>query len=76
MLEQKRYEEFMRVCRVWRHIKLLKRAGQGLSGKGVKSAPFGSCALECPACPHPEISVRPKEVDEGLQSPGADVLLV
>ena len=70
---QKRYEEFMRVCRLWRHLKLLKRAGIGLSVGGVDSAHPGSCALECPACPHPDISPRLNgSYDEGVYDDGSD----
>lgn len=55
----------MRVCRLWRHLKLLKRAGVGLSPDGVASAKPGSCAIACPACPNPVIALRPSGVSDG-----------
>lgn len=48
----------MRLCRLWRHLKLLKRAGIGLRCEGVASAQSGSCAIVCPACPNPVIAPR------------------
>lgn len=41
----------MRIVRLWRHLKLLKRAGTGMLVGGIASAQRGSCAVECPACP-------------------------
>ncbi|KAH8111809.1 hypothetical protein DFH11DRAFT_1546400 [Phellopilus nigrolimitatus] len=58
----RRYEEFMRVARLWRHLKMLKRAGVGLCPGGVAVAGPGSCAVECPACPHAE-TLRHREDD-------------
>lgn len=62
----------MRVSRLWRHVKLMKRAGVGLSPGGVKAASLGSCALECPACPDSNIAPRPAEVDEGVYPDSSD----
>ncbi|KAH8106480.1 hypothetical protein DFH11DRAFT_1549960 [Phellopilus nigrolimitatus] len=59
-----RYDEFMKTCRFWRHMKMLKRAGVAHLPGGVASAPLGSCAVECPACPHPEASPRPTNESE------------
>ncbi|KAI0693244.1 hypothetical protein C8T65DRAFT_711224 [Cerioporus squamosus] len=48
-----RYVSFLQMIRQWRHLKLLKRAGRGnVPGRAV-NVPPGSCAVECPACPHP-----------------------
>lgn len=47
---QKRYSEFLRVMRWWRHLKMLKRAGRGQVPDGPDSTPPGGLALECPAC--------------------------
>lgn len=67
----------MRVCRLWRHLKLLKRAGLHLTGKDVQLAPSGSCAIECPACPHPDVAPRPANIiEEGLHPAKGDVSLV
>lgn len=57
----------MRVSRLWRHLKLLKRAGIGLEPEGVASAQPGSCAIRCPACPDPIVAPRPPAVcDPGI----------
>ncbi|KLO10990.1 hypothetical protein SCHPADRAFT_831771 [Schizopora paradoxa] len=48
---KKRYDEFMRMIRVWKHLMLLKRGGIGMLPGDVNSASRGSCAVECPACP-------------------------
>lgn len=32
---------------------ILKRAGRAHATDGVASTEQGSCAVECPACPHP-----------------------
>lgn len=48
---QRKFEEFARVLRLWRHLKLLKRAGVVFVSGGVTSAPAGTCALNCLACP-------------------------
>lgn len=38
----------------WRYLKLLKRSGRGHDPDGVEATKPGECAVECPACPHPE----------------------
>ncbi|KAK6985154.1 CxC2 domain-containing protein [Favolaschia claudopus] len=48
-----RYDEFARMTRQWRHLRMLKRAGRGHDAAGVKSTKPGECALLCPACPQP-----------------------
>ena len=48
-----RYLSFLHMIRQWRHLKMLKRAGQGNVPNGATAVPPGSCAVECPACPHP-----------------------
>ncbi|KAH8103711.1 hypothetical protein DFH11DRAFT_1768670 [Phellopilus nigrolimitatus] len=72
----RRYEEFMRVCRLWRHLKLLKRAGVALDPGGVASAKPGSCAIECPACPHPIKNPRPLSDNEDENNALLDTLFV
>lgn len=62
----------MRVCRLWRHLKLLKRSAAGLKPGGVTSATPGSCALECPACPDLTVAPRPSDVDEGVYPDSSD----
>ncbi|OBZ76107.1 hypothetical protein A0H81_03923 [Grifola frondosa] len=38
---------------MWRHLKLLKRAGRGHDPAGISAIAEGSCAVLCPSCPHP-----------------------
>ncbi|KAJ2989457.1 hypothetical protein NUW54_g8777 [Trametes sanguinea] len=45
-----RYPAFMDMIRQWRHLKMLKRSGQGHE---KDRAMAGHCAVECPACPLP-----------------------
>jgi hypothetical protein len=40
--------------RMWRHLKLLKRSGQGHDPEDLSAMVPGACAVECPACPQPE----------------------
>ncbi|KAI0690347.1 hypothetical protein C8T65DRAFT_588017, partial [Cerioporus squamosus] len=47
------YVSFLQMIRQWRHLKLLKHAGRGNVPGGAVNVPPGSCAVECPACPHP-----------------------
>jgi hypothetical protein len=48
-----RYNEFLTAIRIWRHLKLLKRAGRGHDPAGISATEPGQLAVECPACPHP-----------------------
>ncbi|KAH9829181.1 uncharacterized protein C8Q71DRAFT_799831 [Rhodofomes roseus] len=48
-----RYTGFMRMSRMWMHLKLLKRFGRGHDPLGAKATTPGSCAVLCPACPQP-----------------------
>lgn len=50
---QDRYDQMLPVMRIWRHIKMVKRAGRGHDPKGVANTKMGQCAVECPACPNP-----------------------
>ena len=43
------------MVREWRHLKMLKRSGHG--HLIPKSEEHHSCALLCPACPHPGINL-------------------
>ena len=44
------------MVREWRHLKMLKRTGQGHLLR-LEDAGEGSCAVLCPACPHPGINL-------------------
>ncbi|KZP09993.1 hypothetical protein FIBSPDRAFT_913941 [Athelia psychrophila] len=48
-----RYDEFLRMIRQWRNLKMLKRAGRGHDPTGVAGTKEGECAVLCPACPQP-----------------------
>ncbi|KAG6819829.1 hypothetical protein H0H93_008178 [Arthromyces matolae] len=48
-----RYDEFLRVVRQYRHLKMLKRSGRGHDNEGIAATKPGECAVVCPACPQP-----------------------
>ena len=54
-----RYQEFMRVMREWRNIKLQKRAG-AFGAEKDKDTKGGGLALFCAACPQPGVNL-PKD---------------
>ncbi|KAF7972344.1 hypothetical protein HWV62_18114 [Athelia sp. TMB] len=54
-----RYEEFLRMIRQWRNLKMLKRAGRGHDPEGIASTAEGQCAVLCPACPQPGKNLPP-----------------
>jgi hypothetical protein len=51
---QHRYDSFLYTVQIWRHLKLLKRTGRGHVPEPVLETKDGECAVECPACPHPD----------------------
>jgi len=50
---QARYEQFLRLVRQWRHLKMLKHSGRGHDPAGILNTKEGECAVLCPACPQP-----------------------
>lgn len=38
-------------------MKMAKRAGRGHDPGGIDDTLFGECAIDCPACPHPDINL-------------------
>ncbi|KAH9829413.1 uncharacterized protein C8Q71DRAFT_888932 [Rhodofomes roseus] len=48
-----RYPSLMRMMRMWRNLRMFKRAGRGHDAAGVKATAPGECAVICPVCPHP-----------------------
>ncbi|KAF8121256.1 hypothetical protein EV363DRAFT_1406388 [Boletus edulis] len=60
-----RYKVFLRMTREWRHLKMLKRAGQGHVAGGAVSTREGECAVLCPACPHSGINI-PLDINNSL----------
>ncbi|EIW79870.1 hypothetical protein CONPUDRAFT_57971, partial [Coniophora puteana RWD-64-598 SS2] len=51
--QKDRYDQFLRMMREWRHLKMLKRSGMGHQSLPLDDLPDGSCAIRCPACPQP-----------------------
>ncbi|KAH8113739.1 hypothetical protein DFH11DRAFT_1509928, partial [Phellopilus nigrolimitatus] len=49
----KRYDEFLRTTRCYRHLMLAKRAGRAHDPGGIAQTKQGDLALDCPSCPHP-----------------------
>ncbi|RDX39929.1 hypothetical protein OH76DRAFT_1366991 [Lentinus brumalis] len=66
---QDRYKSFMRVVAQWRFLKRLKRAGRAHDPTGIPGTQAGELAVECPACPHPDINLPPnwEDVSDDLQ---------
>ncbi|KAK7022007.1 hypothetical protein VNI00_017109 [Paramarasmius palmivorus] len=55
---KKRYAQFRRAIRQWRHLKLLKRGGRGNDGvRDISETRPGELAVICPACPRPGINL-------------------
>ncbi|KAJ7030889.1 hypothetical protein C8F04DRAFT_1263380 [Mycena alexandri] len=52
-----RYPEFLRMVRQWRHLQMLKRSGRGHDPSGVEGTKPGGLAIECPACPRPDVNL-------------------
>ncbi|KAF8138624.1 hypothetical protein EV363DRAFT_1394065 [Boletus edulis] len=48
-----RYDQFLRVVREWRHLKMLKRSGQAHRSDAAAEIQEGELAVLCPACPQP-----------------------
>jgi hypothetical protein len=52
-----RYQVFIRICREYRHLLLLKRGGRGHDSGGAKATKSGELAVRCPACPRPGVNL-------------------
>ncbi|KAL0574969.1 hypothetical protein V5O48_006985 [Marasmius crinis-equi] len=53
-----RYDEFVRMMRIWRYLKILKRAGVGIDlNRSINDVNAGELALRCLACPRPGVNV-------------------
>jgi hypothetical protein len=54
-----RYHEWIRMCRQFRHLLLLKHSTRTLaySSSGVEGTKQGELAIECPACPRPGVNL-------------------
>ncbi|KAF7349568.1 CxC2 domain-containing protein [Mycena sanguinolenta] len=64
-----RYHEWIRMCREFRHLMLLKRGGRALaySTSGVDGTQQGELAIECPACPRPGVNLPEGWEDASLE---------
>ncbi|KAJ7486368.1 hypothetical protein B0H11DRAFT_1721689 [Mycena galericulata] len=54
-----RYHEWIRMCREYRHLMLLKRGGRASSyaSGGPAATTLGELAIQCPACPRPGVNL-------------------
>ncbi|KAL0564649.1 hypothetical protein V5O48_017390 [Marasmius crinis-equi] len=53
-----RYDELLRVMRVWRYLRTLKRGGVGCSlNPALGDISPGSLVVKCPACPRPYVNL-------------------
>ncbi|KAJ8497199.1 hypothetical protein ONZ45_g12161 [Pleurotus djamor] len=50
-----RYKQFLLCIRQFRHLHMLLQAGIGLDS--IDHTTIGALAIECPACPHPDINL-------------------
>ncbi|KAJ7155297.1 hypothetical protein C8R46DRAFT_910682, partial [Mycena filopes] len=55
-----RYQEFINLTREWCNLEILKRGACGYDTSGIDGVKPGSCALDCPACPHPGKNIPPE----------------
>ncbi|KZV59060.1 hypothetical protein PENSPDRAFT_596125, partial [Peniophora sp. CONT] len=51
------YKAFLRCVRMFRHLRLAKRAGAAQKVNGVYGMKPGEAALRCPACPRPGVNL-------------------
>ncbi|KAJ6499891.1 hypothetical protein DFH09DRAFT_945023 [Mycena vulgaris] len=58
-----RYHAFLRMCREYRHLLMLKRAGRGHDPSGVAGTKAGELAIRCPCCPRPGVNL-PQDWDK------------
>jgi hypothetical protein len=52
-----RYQVFIRICREYRHLMMLKRGGRGHDPGGARATQSGDLAIRCPACPRPGVNL-------------------
>lgn len=52
-----RYQVFIRICREYRDVMMLKRAGLGHHPQGACGGKPGDCAIRCPCCPRPGVNL-------------------
>jgi len=52
-----RYQEFLRMLRMWHHLYLLKRGGRAHDPTSAEGTAPGELAVWCPACPYLDINL-------------------
>ncbi|KAJ7865989.1 hypothetical protein B0H13DRAFT_1636845, partial [Mycena leptocephala] len=54
-----RYHEWIRMCREYRHLLMLKRGGRATAydSSGAEGTKPGELAIQCPACPRPGVNL-------------------
>ncbi|KAL0568042.1 hypothetical protein V5O48_013943 [Marasmius crinis-equi] len=53
-----RYDKFVHIVRLWRYLKMLKRAGVWVDrSRDLSSISPGELAVRCPACPRPSFNL-------------------
>ncbi|KAJ7715348.1 hypothetical protein B0H16DRAFT_1339955, partial [Mycena metata] len=52
-----RYPVFLRMCREYPHLLMLKRSGVFHQPGGVGATKLGQCAVKCPCCPRPGVNL-------------------
>lgn len=64
-----RYKSFALMSRQWSFLKRMRRQGIAHLPAGIKSAPLGSAAIRCWACPRPRVNLPEgwRDVDENLK---------
>ncbi|KAK0472215.1 hypothetical protein EDD18DRAFT_1370457 [Armillaria luteobubalina] len=60
------YQVFLRVIREWRHIRMLKRHGQGNDLSGSEGTKAGDCVVHCLACPRSGINLSGNRKKEDI----------
>ncbi|KAJ7821558.1 hypothetical protein B0H14DRAFT_3471465 [Mycena olivaceomarginata] len=58
-----RLPQFMNMVREYRHLQMCKRAGRGHDPGGLSATKPGELAIQCRACPHPDINLPPDWAD-------------
>ncbi|KAJ7758846.1 hypothetical protein DFH07DRAFT_867964 [Mycena maculata] len=55
-----RYHEFVRMCKKYRHLKMLKRGGRApdYDATGTAGTKMGALAIQCPSCPRPGVNLQ------------------
>ncbi|PBK70788.1 hypothetical protein ARMSODRAFT_884149, partial [Armillaria solidipes] len=56
-LPKRKYTSLLRMVRQYQHLKMLMRAGRGQEENGIATTSEGQLALQCPACPIPEVNL-------------------